>query len=104
MRNNMRTAMRNSTVGDSPESGLGTVATGAACAARRAHVALGLEAVAVASHLLVDHLLAEVLLLVGLLARGLALELLVVVEAHRGGGSGVARVSWKRWGSKGVAL
>jgi hypothetical protein len=68
--------------GDSPEGRLAgaRLAVGTTRAAWRAHVALGREAVAG-----VVHLLAKIGLragLVGLLAGGLALELVVVLEAH----------------------
>ena len=67
---------------DSPEGRFAgsRLTVGASRAAGRAHVALGREAVAGGVHLL-----AEIRLragLAGLLARGLALELVVVLEAH----------------------
>jgi hypothetical protein len=76
-----RAVMRQQQVGNSPEGGLaGAGLAVAAGAAWRAHVALGREAVARGVHLL-----AEIGLragLVGLLAGGLALELVVVLETH----------------------
>jgi hypothetical protein len=81
--------------GNSPEGGLaGAGLAVASSAARRAHVALRWEAVARGVHLLEIGLRAG---LVGLLARGLALELVVVLETHRGSRSrSVEDKSWER--------
>lgn len=69
---------------------------GPARTARRAHVALGREAIARGVHLL-----AEIRLragLAGLLARGLTLELVVVLEAHGYGRSGGVMIACRAEG------
>jgi hypothetical protein len=90
-------------VQNSPEGGLASagLAVGAARAARWAHVTLGREAVARGVHLLVQIRLRAGL--VGLLALGLALKLVVVLKAHGcGRSSGV--VTGSAEGSRRVGL